>query len=61
MVPWASAKEWVGREVFEAVPLQQQARLLGLLTGEVCLGGIVYPLCLWWECVGCFLPCLSYS
>lgn len=41
MVPWASAKEWVGREVFEAVPLHQQARLLGLQTGEVSLGGIV--------------------
>lgn len=36
MVPWASAKDWVGREVFEVVPLHQQARLLGLLIGEVC-------------------------
>lgn len=63
MVPWASAKDWVGREVFEVVPLHQQARLLGLLIGEVCwvvvfiISAFGRNVCVW----GGLLPCLSYS
>lgn len=56
MVPWASEKEWVEGEVFEYMPLYWQARLLGLLSSEVCLGGAVYPV------FGRDVPlCLGYS
>lgn len=49
-----------GGEVFEDVLLCQQAWLLGLLTGEVCLGGDVCPACFWQEYVGCLPLCLGH-